>query len=535
VSDASIPSTEGGPDLKAVRETIDQHFPGLWPAVDVALSVCATLLLAQNTNPTALIFVGGPSSSKTTVSDMFADAAVTVTDDDPATHDLFYLSDSFTPAAFVSQAASRSAKDLEKVDLLPRIKHKVLVTPELAPVFRGKDDELVKTFKIITRVLDGHGLKTDSATHGARGYRGDYLFCWIGATTPFDNNVWQMMGQLGSRLFFFVMGDDGEEVTVEMLVQSEEQGDYSERLAACKTVVADFLRDLFKRYGGIRSVHWDAEKDPRDVKEGIARLAKLLATMRSEPTREASPEHDHHGYVPAKREKPWRANAVLRNLARGHALVHGRTELAQDDLPPIAAVTVASMPPALGRVFTALVEKIGWSLNVAECTAALDVQHPETARKVMEELDRRGVASYEHLGPGLPWTLTFHPRWSWCGTEEFAALLRGTPVKNPGLCVEGVSAGVSGGVGEGVGEGVSEGVGEAVREGVSEDVREGVTNNLVERQTEREDERSINSPQTHTPTYTPTHTPEKMTGPEEPTDPQEMTAPQELLGLREGI
>src|SRR5262249_54824209 len=142
MSDISMATPERTPSIEAVRETIDRHFPGLWPAVDAALSVCATLLLAQNANPTALIYVGGPSSSKTTVADMFADAAVIV-DDKPASHDLFYLSDSFTPAAFVSQAASRPTKDLPKVDLLPRIRHKVLVTPELAPVFRGKDDDLV--------------------------------------------------------------------------------------------------------------------------------------------------------------------------------------------------------------------------------------------------------------------------------------------------------------------------------------------------------------------------------------------------------
>lgn len=476
MSDSTMPIPEHTPSIEAVRETIDCHFPGLWPAVDAALSVCATLLLAQNANPTALIYVGGPSSSKTTVADMFADAAVTV-DDKPAAHDLFYLSDSFTPAAFVSQAASRPTKDLPKVDLLPRIRHKVLVTPELAPVFRGKDDDLVKTFKIITRVLDGHGLKTDSGTHGARGYRGDYLFSWIGATTPFDDSVWRVMGQLGSRLFFFVMGDDSEDVTVEMLVESEEQGDYSERLDACKKVVAVFLRDLFKRHGGIRAVSWDIKKDARDVKEAIAKLAKLLAEMRSEPTKEANPENDHHGYVPAKREKPWRAHTVLRNLARGHALVHDRTELAHDDLPCIASVAVASMPPALGRIFTALVYKAGDSLSTAECKAALDVRHLETARKVMEELDRRGVASYERLSPGLPGTVTFRPRWSWCGTEEFAALLRGAPVKNPGLCVE------------------------------------AVTNDLVERQKEREEERSINPPDTHTP--------EKMTGPPGLLEPRE--------------
>src|SRR5262249_58021796 len=115
-------------------------------------------------NPVAVIYVGGPSSSKTTVADLFAD------------HAIAYVSDNFTPAAFVSHAANRTTKDLGKVDLLPRIKHKVLVTPELAPIFRGKEDELAQRFAIITRVLDGQGLMTDSGTHGRRGYRGDYRF-----------------------------------------------------------------------------------------------------------------------------------------------------------------------------------------------------------------------------------------------------------------------------------------------------------------------------------------------------------------------
>jgi hypothetical protein len=117
---------------------------------DIALSVCATLLLEENTNPIALILVGGPSSSKTTVADLFAD------------HKVAYVSDNFTPASFVSHAANVTSKNLEKVDLLPRIKHKLLVTPELAPIFRGKDDELASRFSTITRVLDGHGLMTDS-------------------------------------------------------------------------------------------------------------------------------------------------------------------------------------------------------------------------------------------------------------------------------------------------------------------------------------------------------------------------------------
>ena len=49
------------PDITALRKTIESHFPELWPAVSVGLATCATLLLAENANSTALIYVGGPS------------------------------------------------------------------------------------------------------------------------------------------------------------------------------------------------------------------------------------------------------------------------------------------------------------------------------------------------------------------------------------------------------------------------------------------------------------------------------------------
>lgn len=85
--------TSNAPDIAEVRAVIEEHFPGLWPAVDAGLSTAATLLLEANANPMALVYVGGPSSSKTTVADMFVG------------HVLCYRSDKFTPAAFVSHAA----------------------------------------------------------------------------------------------------------------------------------------------------------------------------------------------------------------------------------------------------------------------------------------------------------------------------------------------------------------------------------------------------------------------------------------------
>jgi len=134
------------PNLQIVRETIETHFPALWPAVEAGLSTCATLLLADNENPVALIYVGPPSAGKTTVTSMFEEATVNG-------RDLCYRSDKFTTAAWVSQSAKVSEEDLKKVDLLPRIRYKVLLTPELSTIFRGKPDELAERFSTITSIL----------------------------------------------------------------------------------------------------------------------------------------------------------------------------------------------------------------------------------------------------------------------------------------------------------------------------------------------------------------------------------------------
>ena len=430
----SVPAVQNDPNsndtpaqmqipVSDTREIIQGGFPHLWPAVEAGLATCATLLLKDNANPVALIYVGPASAGKTTIANMFEGATV-------KGEVLCYRSDNFTAASFVSHSAKATKKDLKDIDLLPRIKHKVLLTPELATIFRGKQDDLAVRFSLITRVLDGQGLTTDSGTHGKRGYTGDFLFAWIGCTTPFGSSVWKAMAQLGSRLFFLVM-DAVAEPTVDDLVQSINQSvPYQENVKACGAAVRSFLDSLFTRRGGVRGVEWKGENNTPEVIEGIARCASLLAVMRT-------PDDSGEG-KPPQHESSHRANSVLYNLARGRALVHGRTDLSTDDLPSIAQVTLSSIPAERRAVLVGMAGNEGNPLSVRQVEEATG-RSRHTCETIMAELDWLGIMKSEREGKGRPSLLTIRPDWNWVVTGDFAALLLkgATWQKSGDVCVPG--------------------------------------------------------------------------------------------------
>ena len=394
-------------DITTVHDTVSDPFPHLWPAVEVGLATCATLLLEDTANPVALILVGPPSAGKTTVATMFEGAMV-------MGESLCYRSDKFTPASFVSHSAKATRGQLAQIDLLPRIRHKVLLTPELSTIFRGKTDDLAAHFSIITRVLDGQGLTTDSGTHGQRGFTGDYLFAWIGCTTPISPGVWRVMGQLGSRLFFLVVNTEADD-SLDALVQVNKRAPYRDSVTACQGVVHAFLDSLFTRYGGVRKVEWNQENTPINVIEGIAQCARLLSIMRT-------PDDRKEG-VPAQPEAPYRANAVLYNLARGRALVHGRTQLDDDDLPMIAQVTLSSIPPDRRAALEAFAQNLGESLSAQDLENATG-RSRNTVLDLMDELTWLGVTEFEKQGAGKPSHLRLHPEWARTVWGDFANLLR---------------------------------------------------------------------------------------------------------------
>jgi hypothetical protein len=194
---------------------------------------------------------------------------------------IVYRTDKFSCASWVTQTGRLNKVELEKIDLLPRARHKLLLTPGMATMFRGDPIELTQRFSLITRILDGQGLMVDGGVHGRRGHQGDYMFAWIGCTTPLGAAAWEIMAQLGSRLTFYDLKSVATP-SIDDLMRSFTIGvPYKQALLECQKAVHSFLDRLFTHYGGVRGMDWQTERNNADAIEAIAHYAKLVALLRT--------------------------------------------------------------------------------------------------------------------------------------------------------------------------------------------------------------------------------------------------------------
>ena len=113
-------------DFNQWQAVITANFPAYVRPAEICASVVAQLLLNDVTNPFALALVDVPSSGKTITLNFF---------DVPT---LAYTTDNFTPASFVSHASNVKREELDKVDMLPRIRYRTLIVRDLAPNLRHK-------------------------------------------------------------------------------------------------------------------------------------------------------------------------------------------------------------------------------------------------------------------------------------------------------------------------------------------------------------------------------------------------------------
>ena len=112
-----------------LHNVAQKNLPNLWHSLEFDLSIRNILHIKDCTLPFAGIVLGKPISLKTVGIEMFRKSRHT------------FYTDKFSSKSFVSHSTAIPKEDLVKIDLLPKIKNKCFLTPELAPVFAARDDD----------------------------------------------------------------------------------------------------------------------------------------------------------------------------------------------------------------------------------------------------------------------------------------------------------------------------------------------------------------------------------------------------------
>jgi hypothetical protein len=360
-------------DIRSVKFTIEANLPQVWEPVEAVLSTIGAAMLKDVDHCVGLILVGEPGGRKSTTLELLGS-------DTPIIR--IYK---FSPASFVSHNAARKPEQLAKIDLLPQIRHKVMVIPELAPLFGQRYEDLVSDMAIFTAVMDGKGYSSSSGVHGMRGYEGDYRFNMVAATTPLERRAWQALGKLSSRWIFYRLPEASTEY--KSLAQ-----DFIASKDTSKLFVGTFIKDFWKGYA---VVNWNRLGDDEALGKQLNQSAVSISRWRG-----LVPRQEYGtGYNPPIIEAPDRLRETLYALARGHALLYGRQQLTQDDVDFIIRINETNMPEDRLRVFVAFKEAyqnyvarggkpenvFTEGITITEAAKAIGC-HPDKANSVMNEL-----------------------------------------------------------------------------------------------------------------------------------------------------
>jgi hypothetical protein len=376
--------------LRGLEDKINTCFPETLNSVKIGLAVAGILSFKNNLQPTTLIY-SGPSGSGKTLPLGF----MLPNKEHEDLTNYIYRCDNFTPKAFVSHAANVRADKLKDIDLLPKIDLKLLITKELAPIFRGSRDELIDRFSILISVLDGKGLVTSSGSRGTRGYDYPINFCWLGATTPLSNETHKLMSQLGTRILFY--NTDRKEKTLDDLLKFAKRNDNPLMEEKCRELTNDFMMELFRMYP---SGSFDVNKiefEDRLLRQ-LVLYSKTMAILRAFFTFKEGDDDfaDRHGKPQIEKEE--RAIIILKNIALGSALIHGRDYVDDYDISQIKHIALSSMPEMRRIIFEALLKCSGFA------TTDKIIEHTKFSKKTslhyMKELGHLGICNYEDSADG---------------------------------------------------------------------------------------------------------------------------------------
>lgn len=417
----NISSEQWGSTLREkyqnLYDVIQNEMPEIWPSFEFELSVSRILNIAGCDLPFIGIILGRPSSYKTVVIELLKKWPNT------------YYTDNFTARSFVSHSTSIDSEHLEEIDMLPRIRNKTFLTPELSPMFTTKEEDLTQLLGIITRIADGHGYSSDSGAHGHRGYDEDMMFVWVGAAVDIPYKVYKILNNLGHRLYYF--RTEFPEESIEDLTKYACIGeDFKHRRARVQAGLFDYLKwfeigpDLKMEPNSNDNINkkmrWDYSKDDEAAIKTIAGMADVLSYLRcvAQVWETAGSQGSDYSYNISQREVPRRATTALSNLARGHALQNGRNFITLEDVPIVVKTAMDSAQIERVSMFNLLLAH-GGKLTTTQMLESLSVSRKTALRTMIEfkaiglieiedfhEPEQNNISKRMVLNPRLNWMLT---------------------------------------------------------------------------------------------------------------------------------
>lgn len=443
-----------------LHDVVLDNLPGMWRILEFALSVKSILNIKDCNLPFAGILLGPAGSLKTACIELFRG------------YKYSFYTDHFTSKALISHVSGVDEDKLREIDMLPKINNKLFLTPELAPIFASKDDDLLQVLGTLTRIADGHGYESDTGAQGHRGYNEKMMFAWLGAAVEVPHKVHKHLAVLGPRLYFFRLSRE-EHTENEYLYYCQNVSDFfNERVDRIRFAFYEYLA-YFELHPNIEfePVRMEDEaQTPQEDEEGeghgkgkhkskkkvktkivippppkipftgkapeeiadkdamdrqLIKLAELLARLRAiVPTWHTKDgQGSDYAYGTAIIEEPHRAITQLRNLARGHALSQGRDYITvDDDIAILIKVVMSTASIERSLILDVLIASNG-SLTTSQICEYLNTTRP-TALRTMTELKAVGLVDKEdetgyHNSES---TITLNRKFSWLLTKRFEEL-----------------------------------------------------------------------------------------------------------------
>jgi len=321
-------------DFEQLESIIERYFPDKFDYLKIVLAAgYSTLFINGITQCNSLFLIGDPSTKKSTLLEIMRGL------------DRVIFSDIFSPASWVSGARNVEGND----DLLPRLRNRCLVTPELGVLF--KDRNLPQTLGLLTRLLDGMGYVRHTG-FGEVGVHENVRFNWCAAIVKIQPKIWDLLGHLGHRLLFLHLENDNESVEAvenRLVRMITEDRDYNEKLSICRDACVAYFQKIRARYPN--GVTWNTAMDEQSAKQLIVRAALMLKSLRG--------TIDPKDATNTIFEEPTRLTQSFYNICRGYALMNDRTHIIFNDVESALAVMLDSAPPERKKLLLALLKQNG--------------------------------------------------------------------------------------------------------------------------------------------------------------------------------